>query len=140
MEELYRYRTSLVPVAGETEAGATCESVSPGSEYAAMLGFYRRRRKPSAEEMQDISSNLEDLVKICTYAHRQLAGGLVWLSWCGLSAKSSGRKTVPAHGTTLLGVSAWFASQLLQNFHKLQFMHFDVALRNLLQDPPEDCS
>ena len=88
--------------------------------------------------MQDISQELEGLVNICTYAHRAMSGGLVWLSWCGHSAKSKLRKTVPAHGSTLLALTSWFARQLLQNFDKLEFMHFDIALRNVLQNPPED--
>ena len=88
--------------------------------------------------MLHVSQELEDLVNICTYAHRQLAGGLVWLSWCGLSEKSRGRKTVPCHGATLIAVSSWFARQLLENFNKLEFMHFDIALRNALQSPPAD--
>ena len=88
--------------------------------------------------MQDVSQELEDLVKISTYACRQNAGGLVWLSWCGLSEKSKGRKTVPCHGSTLIAVTPWFAWKLLQEFVKLESCHFDIALRNLLQSPPED--
>ena len=42
-----------------------------------MLGFYRRRTKPSAAEMQNASRELDDLANRCTYAHRQSAGGLV---------------------------------------------------------------
>ena len=86
--------------------------------------------------MQHVSQELEDLVKICTYANRQLAGGLVWLSWCGLSEKSRGRKTVPAHGSTLVAVTSWFVRQLLIHFDKLEFIHFDIALRNVMQSPP----
>ena len=88
--------------------------------------------------MKHVSQELEDLVNICTDAHRQSAGGLVWLSWCGLSEKSKGRKTVPQHGSTLIAVTSWFARQLLLNFDKLEFMHFDIALRNVLQNPPAD--
>ena len=138
LEELYRARCALVPLVGEEEAGAFCESANPGVEVAATLGFYRRRRKPDAEEMKQVSEELEDLVKICTYASRQHAGGLVWLSWCGLSEKSKGRKTVPCHGSTLVAVTSWFAQKLLENFDILEFCHFDIALRNLLQSPPGD--
>ena len=63
MEELYRLRCSVVPSAGPEEAGAVCQSSNPADEVAATLGFYRRRKKPSAAEMQDISQELEDLVK-----------------------------------------------------------------------------
>ena len=138
LEELYRARIALVPLVGEEEAGALCESSNPAAEAAATLGFYRRRRKPDAEEMNIVSQELEDLVKICTYASRQHAGGLVWLSWCGLSEKSKGRKTVPCHGSTLVAVTSWFARKLLENFDMLEFCHFDIALRNLLQSPPEE--
>ena len=137
VEELYRMRTSMAPLQGEEEAGATVESANPDAETAAMLGFYRRRRKPSAAEMQNISEELQDLVKICTFAHRQRAGGLVWLSWCGGGGGKS-RKSAPCHGSTLLAVTSWFARKLLDNFDKLEFMHFDVALRNVLQRPPAD--
>ena len=138
LEELYRLRCSATPLVGEEEAGVICQSTNPGDEVAATLGLYRRRRKPSAAEMQNISQELEDLVKISTYAHKHMSGGLVWLSWCGLSAKSKGRKTVPTHGSTLLAVTSWFARQLLQHFNDLEFCHFDIALRNVLQKPPGD--
>ena len=137
LDELYQRRTSLAPLQGDAAAGATCESAFPDAEAAAMLGFYRRRRKPSAAELQNVSQELHDLVKICTYAHRQRAGGLVWLSWCG-GAGGKSRKTAPCHGSTLLAISAWFARQLLLNFDKFEFMHFDIALRSVLQNPPAD--
>ena len=137
LEQIYRLRTSLVPLQGEEEAGATCESAFPDAETAAMLGFYRRRRKPSAADLQSVSQELEDLVKICTYAHRQRAGGLVWLSWCGGNLGKS-RKSAPTHGSALLAVTSWFARELLENFHKLEFKHFDIALRSALQRPPAD--
>ena len=137
LDELYQRRTSLAPLQGDAAAGATCESAFPDAEAVAMLGFYRRRRKPSAAELQNVSQELHDLVKICTYAHRQRAGGLVWLSWCG-GAGGKSRKTAPCHGSTLLAISAWFARQLLLNFDKFEFMHFDIALRNVLQNPPAD--
>ena len=63
LEELYRLRCSVVPLVGEAEAGAVCESANPGVEVAATLGFYRRRNKPSAAEMQHVSQELDDLVK-----------------------------------------------------------------------------
>ena len=137
LDELYELRTSLAPLQGEVAAGATCESAFPDAEVSAMLGFYRRRRKPTAAEMQTVSQELEDLVRICTCAHRQRAGGLVWLSWCG-GAGGKTRKSAPCHGSTLIAMTSWFARQLLQNFDKLEFMHFDIALRNVLQKPPAD--
>ena len=39
LEELYRARCALVPLVGEEEAGAFCESANPGVEVAATLGF-----------------------------------------------------------------------------------------------------
>ena len=86
-EELYRRRVAMVPLQGESAAGATCESVAPDAETSAVLGFYRRRKKPSSAQLQSMSPALEDMVKICTYAGRQQAGGLVWLSWCGGSGE-----------------------------------------------------
>ena len=136
LADLYKLRTSAAPLQGEA-AGATCESPSPHAEDPAMLGFYRRRRKPTGAELQNVSQELEDLVKICTIAHRQHAGGLVWLSWCGAEGKA-GRKTAPMHGSTLVAVASWFARELLLNFNKLEFKHFDIALRNVLQKPPAD--
>ena len=134
-EELYRRRVAMVPLQGESAAGATCESVAPDAETSAVLGLYRRRKKPSSAQLQNMSPALEDMVKICTYAGRQQAGGLVWLSWCGGSGKKS-RKSAPCHGSTLLAVTSWFANKLLEDFDKLDFCHFDIALRNLLQNPP----
>ena len=63
LDELYQRRTSLAPLQGDAAAGATCESAFPDAEAVAMLGFYRRRRKPSAAELQNVSQELHDLVK-----------------------------------------------------------------------------
>ena len=60
---------------------------------------------------------------------------MIWLSWCG-GAGGKTRKSAPCHGSTLLAVTSWFARQLLLIFDKLEFMHFGIALRDVLQTPP----
>ena len=74
-----------MPLQGEEAAGATCETAFPDAEAAAMLGFYRRRKKPWAAELATVAPELEDLVKIATYAHRHRwrlhLAVLVWRRW-----------------------------------------------------------
>eukprot|EP00974_Lingulodinium_polyedra_P106258 10283470-Lingulodinium_polyedra.AAC.1 len=74
-----------------------------------MLGFFKRRRQPTAREMQHVSTEVRDLAKIFTFARRQEAGGSVWSSWCGASGSGKSRKQVPSHGSTLLAATSWTA-------------------------------
>jgi hypothetical protein len=85
---------------------------------------------PPTEELQDI-------VKLCTAAHRHGKGGLVWLSWDGGAA--SGRKLSPCHASTLLAVSHLTAVVMLSEFAKFSFRHFDLALRARLEEE-EGCA
>ena len=134
--EIFRARTKLAPLRGREAAGAATPQKESERKAAAMLGFFKRRRKPTAQEMQNVSTTLQDLAKICTFARRQEAGGLVWLSWRGASGSGKSRKRVPSHGSTLLAATSWTARCVLQDFQRFEFTHFDVALRNVLQNPP----
>ena len=116
-------------------ARAPLQFRGPDVETGAVLGFYRWRKQPSSAQQQNMSPAVEGLVRISTYAGRQQDGGLAWLSWCGGSDKAS-RKSAPSHGSTLLAVTSWFARKRFDSFDKLDFCYFDVAPRNLLQNPP----
>ena len=65
-------------------------------------------------------------MRIATVAHRKGKGDLVWYSWVGAKKK----KTVPAHGSTLVGVSKDGAFKLLEAIKtQKKTMHYDVWLR-----------
>jgi hypothetical protein len=83
------------------------------------------------------TEELQDIVKLCTAAHRRGKGGLVWLSWDGGS--TSGRKLSPCHASTLLAVSHLTAVVMLSEFEKFSFRHFDLALRARLEEE-EGCA
>ena len=128
--------------AGAGQPSALGEPFAPGAG-GATLG------QPSAASVENMwytrpsrvkgdaaapSEELEDIVKLCTAAHRRGKGGLVWLSWDG--GGDSGRKLAPCHASTLLAVSHLTAVVMLSEFDKFTFRHFDLALRARLEEEP----
>ena len=77
-------------------------------EKLSFWGFTRGRRYEGKEAY--VTQELQDLVRIATVAHRKGKGELVWYSWVGAPKK----KTVPSHGSTLVGVSKDGAIKLLE--------------------------
>ena len=77
--------------------------------------------------MQQVSQELEDLVRICTYAHRAHAGGLVWLSWCG-GAAGKACKLKPSHGSTLKGSPDKLCGRAVASLFQPKQIHTPVAL------------
>ena len=63
----------------------------------------------------------------CTYAHRQRAGGLVWLSWCG-GAAGKARKLKPAHGSTLKGSPDKLCGRVVASLAQPKQTHTDATL------------
>ena len=75
-----------------------------------------------------ISEELNDLVRIATVAQRKGKGDLIWYSWEG----SSKSKTMPSHGSSLVGVSKEGAFKLLDAIQKTRNAdRFDIWLRQL---------
>ena len=103
------------------------------STFEGALGaeLLRTRKKTKGE----VSEEVKDLVKICTMAHRQWKGNLVWLSWEGSSSK--GCRCQPQHGATLIGVSVEGAKRLQAAVVSEQIKkgHFDLTLLQWLRDP-----
>ena len=105
-------------------------------------GFYARPTKPSAAEVEaskGASSHVEDLVKICTAAHRQGRGDLVWLSWDG--AEKKGSKIKVCHAATLIAVSARGAKKLntlVQEGSLGAGRHWDLMLIDYLRKHGND--
>eukprot|EP00974_Lingulodinium_polyedra_P049909 4801336-Lingulodinium_polyedra.AAC.1 len=83
--EIFRARAKLAPPQRQEAAGAAAPQKESENKEAAMLGFFKWRREPTARGMQNVSTTLQDLVNICTFARRPEAGGLVWLSRRGAS-------------------------------------------------------
>ena len=97
---------------------------------------WRSASKPERWELAGVSSELLDLVHICTAAKRVGGGGLVWLSFettRGAKPETGHRRWVrgaPGHGTTLVAVTAECARKMHANFNAWFSMdHFDISLR-----------
>ena len=100
-------------------------SLSAGRPGAASGSKAARAKAPRLAPTQE----LLDIVQMCTLAHRAGRGDLVWLSWEG----STGRKSHPSHGTTLVAISHLRAASMLAEF-PFEFMHWDLALLSALLD------
>ena len=134
--QAYRRRIDASNLIGDA-AGISAEDRAKIPAYLEQLspGIYKRRKKPKDD--CDPSVELVDLVRLMTLAHRHHAGGLVWLSWDGAAKGKAGRRACPMHATTLLGISAWTARTMLANFRSwFPMRHMDLALRDLLENPP----
>ena len=123
-----------VPPSSDEEAGggkSEGEPVAPRDKGDMMReGYSYWGFSPGRKFLGDdafVSEELNDLVRIATYAHRRGKGDLIWYSWVG--AKT--RKTMPSHGSTLLGVSKEGAFKLLSAIRKeRKASHFDLWLRD----------
>ena len=99
----------------ETEPDARQEATKKekGKEKASWWGFTPGRRYEGSEAY--VCEELQDLVRIATVAHRRGMGDVVWYSWVGGGKK---RRTVPSHGSTLVGISKEGAFKLLEAIMK----------------------
>ena len=130
-----------VPPSSDEEAGGGKTTVEPDAhrdkreiqrEGLSYWGFSPGRKFVGEEAF--MSEELNDLVRIATFAHRRGKGDLIWYSWVG--AKT--RKTMPSHGSTLVGVSKEGAFKLLSAIRKEKKAgHFDVWLRDVCSNQSE---
>ena len=142
LDDVYERRVAAVPIRGTspfpdpenmpTEVpGASASSQPPVMTHDG-LGWFRSSKKPPAEAFEHVSQELDDLVRMATLARRVGHGDLIWYSWDGCDGK--GRKERPAHGSSLLGITAAAAKKMLKNFERwFPKKHFDVALRDALE-------
>ena len=79
-----------------------------------------------------VSEQLQDIVRLFTFAHRKKAGDLVWVGWCG---GSKGYRNVPMHGSQFIGITPYAANYIRNNWDKFPCNHFDVVLQRFLDDP-----
>eukprot|EP00974_Lingulodinium_polyedra_P046651 4470577-Lingulodinium_polyedra.AAC.1 len=61
LQDIFSARTRLAPLQGQEAAGAATEQAESENKDKAMLGLFKRRQKPTAEEMKNASTTLEDL-------------------------------------------------------------------------------
>ena len=142
MPDLYYARLNRWPLQ-HAQAGAVADiphKAGLGLD-AAGVGMMVRTHKLKRADMPPPSMELQDIVKICNQAARHQLGGLVWLCYesCGASSKSrvKARRCSPAHGAMCIAVTAKTARKMQRDWKLLGFYHFDIALRNLLEDNPE---
>ena len=109
----------------EPDARQEKEQEPQQKERLPFWGFTQGRRYEGREAY--ICPELQDLVRVATVAHRKGKGDVIWYSWVG----SRKKKTVPSHGSTLLGVSKDGAFKLLKAIKKEKKpRHFDIWLRD----------
>ena len=126
--------TDPAPPSPDQEAGGGTTAVEPDAhrdksevqrEGFSSWGFSEGRKFVGEEAF--LSEELNDLVRIATFAHRRGKGDLIWYSWVG----GKPRNSVPSHGSTLLGVSKEGAFKLLSAIRKQETVgHFDLWLRD----------
>ncbi len=80
------------------------------------------------------SQELRDMVKMGIFASRHGANDLLWYTWC----PGKGRKAVPGHGSTCVGLSMFGARVILRAMSEWTPMHFDVALVNWMIEKQHD--
>ena len=86
-----------------------------------------RTTKPSAEEFENTSSFLKQLVRLVTAARRSHRGDLVWMCWNGTDTKT--KNPLPQHASTLLALSFRGAQRLkAEHWQSMWRSHFDVSL------------
>lgn len=125
--------------AGGSAAASSSDPVSLSPGYPQTPGwarqvaskdidFYARTSRPR-DASTGFSETLTDIVKMCTFAHREREqgksqgyGDFVWLSWRG----RKGSKQHPSNGCTLFACTALGAQQIAEA------MQFDVGKPNLL--------
>ena len=136
-DDLYRTRLSDAPLRGR-DAFQPTELSADATYEAAGLGFFRRTTKACAQEFEDVSLYLQDLLHMATAAHRGGQGGLVVYAWDGPSdSDSRRRKSVPMHGSTLIGLTAKAARVMAANFDDwFELHHWDVSLFKCLETNP----
>ena len=137
-QELYAQRCAAVPLRGEEQASRT-ESLRDAKVKPVGRDLYVRRRRPHASEVEPPSKELQDIVRICTAAHRRGHGGFVWLCYESTAGKNARRrKRAPAHGFMAVAITAECARKWHQEFNaKFQFKHWDIAVRDVLESEPE---
>jgi hypothetical protein len=97
--------------------------------------------KPLPEDFRGMSVFLQDLVAMCTAAHRQRHGSLVWLSWqpCGPGQKPRSVYRVSS-GSTAIAISRFGAAEMLKAFtHAVELKkpgHIDLLLKKWLSKNP----
>ena len=110
--------------ADEEEASSSLPAELIAAEEGE-IEFLYRVWKPKATHA-DFPQSLKDIVRICTLAHRENVGDLVWLAW---EPAQSERKSHPSHGTTALAITKQAANVLQPWLAESDLFHFDVVLK-----------
>ena len=136
--ELYLARCAETPLQGEEQAGKE-ESIDNAAWEPVGVRMYRRRHRPYAEQVQEPSEELQDIVKLCTVAHRHARGGFVWLCYeCEKSKSNKQRRRAPRNGFMAVAITAECARSWLSEFNlKFKLKHWDVAVRDVLENDKE---
>ena len=92
-------------VSASSEAGAAALTMP---DVAPDIAAYTSPTKPTAEEMEDVSPELEDLLAYMTAAHINGRGNLVWFGWNASPTGSNNPKRSQsiANGSQLIAITA----------------------------------
>ena len=111
------------------------KKVEMGEDVKAKASFITRPNKESrGSHEKGASPHLEALVRLCTAAHRQKLGGLVWFSWDDFSAtEPKDSKPKLYGGSHGIACTCEGADWLEKEIPQMKLFHWDVVLRERLE-------
>lgn len=131
-EEILSTRESSIGFATAPQgqrAGPDYLAYSDDPRAGAAVQFLLRTARAKGKDTA-FSQELRDMVKMGIFASRNGANDLLWYTWC----PGKGRKAVPGHGSTCMGLSTFGARTILRAMSEWRPMHFDVGLVDWLID------
>ena len=108
---------------------------SASSRRSEELSFTTRMTKATMEELNEESPSplLENLVRLCTAAHRKQLGDIVWFCYNEDDKKSSIMFPAPVWGANGIAVSRNGARWIKKEMPLMKVWHWDVELKQRLE-------
>ena len=108
---------------------------STSSSSRDELSFTTRATKPTRKELEGESPSplLENLVRLCTAAHRKHIGDIVWFCYNEDEHKKSTMFPEPQFGSNGIAVSRPGARWIQKEFPNMPVWHWDVELKKRLE-------
>ena len=123
-----------LPPQSQSKSSSQGKSSGKGSKPKPESRFFSTASRESSdlkdEENEGFSSNVADLVRWATVAHRHKMGNLIWVGWCPEKDKTSRL----SNGSHLIMVSRTGLSHIAKALHKqeIESGHIDLVLKKWL--------